>query len=51
MSGWPVRFSGHTPPISAAPLLGQHGAEVLADWLGLDADAIGTLRKDAVIGG
>ena len=36
MSGWPVRFSGSTPPIKPAPLLGQHNGEVLADWLGLD---------------
>ena len=51
MSGWPVRFSGHTPPISAAPLLGQHSEEALVDWLGLDRDELGKLRKDAVIGG
>ena len=43
MSGWPVRFSGATPPVKAAPLLGQHNAEVLADWLGLDKDKVGTL--------
>jgi formyl-CoA transferase len=51
MSGWPVRFSGKTPPIKAAPLLGQHNAEVLADWLGMDEGKIGGLRSDAVIGG
>jgi crotonobetainyl-CoA:carnitine CoA-transferase CaiB-like acyl-CoA transferase len=51
MSGWPVRFSGTTPPVKPAPLLGQHNAEVLADWLGLDKDKVGTLRNDAVIGG
>lgn len=51
MSGWPVRFSGQTPPISAAPLLGQHSEQALADWLGLDRDALGKLRKDAVISG
>jgi formyl-CoA transferase len=51
MSGWPVRFSGRTPPISAAPLLGQHSEEALADWLGLARDELGKLRQDAVIGG
>jgi len=51
MSGWPVRYSGRTLPISAAPLLGQHSDEVLAEWLGLDGDALGALRTDAVIGG
>ena len=35
MSGWPVRFGGQPPPISAAPLLGQHGEQVLAEWLKL----------------
>jgi formyl-CoA transferase len=51
MSGWPVRFSGATPPVTAAPMLGQHNAEVLADWLGLDKEKIGALSNDAVIGG
>jgi formyl-CoA transferase len=51
MSGWPVRFSGTTPLVNAAPLLGQHNTEVLADWLGLDKEKISGLRIDAVIGG
>jgi crotonobetainyl-CoA:carnitine CoA-transferase CaiB-like acyl-CoA transferase len=51
MSGWPVRFAGRTPSISAAPLLGQHSEEALADWLGLDREELGKLRQDAVIGG
>ena len=50
MSGWPVRFSGSTPPIKAAPLLGQHNDEVLADWLEMDDGKIGGLKNDAVIG-
>src|ERR1700722_9148843 len=33
MSGWPVRFGGRAPPIGPAPLLGQHGAQVLSEWL------------------
>jgi len=51
MSGWPVRFSGRTPAVKPAPLLGQHNAEVLADWLGLKDEKIDVLRNDAVIGG
>jgi len=51
MSGWPVRYSGRTLPIRPAPLLGQHSDEVLAEWLGLDPDALGKLRAAAVIGG
>ncbi len=49
MSGWPVRFSGKTPPIAPAPLLGQHGEEVLAEWLKLDKDQIGALRNDSIV--
>jgi formyl-CoA transferase len=49
MSGWPVRFGGQTPAVKAAPLLGQHGEEVLADWLKLDKDKIGALRNDQVV--
>jgi crotonobetainyl-CoA:carnitine CoA-transferase CaiB-like acyl-CoA transferase len=51
MSGWPVRFSGKTPAVKPAPLLGEHNAEVLADWLGMDKDRIGNLQSEAVIGG
>jgi crotonobetainyl-CoA:carnitine CoA-transferase CaiB-like acyl-CoA transferase len=49
MSGWPVRFGGQTPAVAPAPLLGQHGTDVLAEWLKMDADQIGALRKDSVI--
>ncbi len=42
---------GRTLPIGAAYLLGQHSDEVLAEWLGLDRDALGKPRTDAVIGG
>jgi crotonobetainyl-CoA:carnitine CoA-transferase CaiB-like acyl-CoA transferase len=51
MSGWPVRFAGKTPPVKPAPLLGEHNADVLADWLGMDGEKIGGLRNDSVIGG
>jgi len=50
MSGWPVRFSGQPPAVGPAPMLGQHNADVLADWLKLDKDKIGALKADAVIG-
>ena len=49
MSGWPVRFGGKTPSMTPAPLLGQHGAEVLGEWLKLDKDKIGTLRNEKVV--
>jgi crotonobetainyl-CoA:carnitine CoA-transferase CaiB-like acyl-CoA transferase len=49
MSGWPVRFGDAPPPVGPAPLLGQHSAEVLADWLGIDVDATDALRFGKVI--
>jgi crotonobetainyl-CoA:carnitine CoA-transferase CaiB-like acyl-CoA transferase len=49
MSGWPVRFGGRPPAIGSAPLLGQHGAQVLADWLSYDASRIAELKNNEVI--
>ncbi|MEO5676651.1 MAG: CaiB/BaiF CoA-transferase family protein [Usitatibacter sp.] len=46
----PIKFSA--TPIAhdrAPPLLGEHTAEILADVLGLDADAIDALREENVI--
>jgi formyl-CoA transferase len=51
MSGWPVRFGGSTPAVPPAPMLGQHSADVLADWLKMDRDAIGSLKTAKVIAG
>jgi crotonobetainyl-CoA:carnitine CoA-transferase CaiB-like acyl-CoA transferase len=49
MSGWPVRFGGETPAVAPAPLLGQHGAEVLAEWLKMEKDQIDALRNDSIV--
>ena len=49
MSGWPVRFGNAPPAVGPAPLLGQHSSAVLADWLEMDADAIGKLKTGKVI--
>jgi crotonobetainyl-CoA:carnitine CoA-transferase CaiB-like acyl-CoA transferase len=49
MSGWPVSFGNEPPALGPAPLLGQHSGEVLADWLGMDSDAIATLKSAKVI--
>lgn len=49
MSGWPVRFGGEPPVVGPAPLLGQHSGKVLADWLAMDEDSIGSLKSDKVI--
>lgn len=49
MTTWPVRFSGQPPTLRPAPLLGQHTEDVLADWLGMSRDDIGTLKTDGVV--
>ena len=49
MPTWPVRFYGVPTAVKSAPLLGEHTAEVLADWLGLDAAAVAGLRQDGII--
>jgi formyl-CoA transferase len=49
MPTWPVRFDGVPTAVTSAPLLGEHTAEVLADWLGLDAVAVAALRRDGVV--
>ena len=49
MPTWPVRFDGVPTEVKSAPLLGEHTAEVLADWLGLDAAAVAGLREDGIV--
>src|SRR5689334_6780700 len=49
MPTWPVRFDGVPAEVKPAPLLGQHTAGVLADWLGLDGDAVAGLRQDGIV--
>ena len=44
-----VRFDGVPTAVKSAPLLGEHTAEVLADWLGLDDAAVAGLRQDGII--
>lgn len=50
MATWPVRFSGKPPALRPAPLLGEHTQDVLAQWLEMDADTVGTLRQQSIIG-
>jgi formyl-CoA transferase len=49
MAGWPVRFNGKPNVVKPAPLLGQHSAEVLKDWLGMSEDQVAELVADKVI--
>src|SRR6266550_796933 len=47
--GCPMKFSGFTPKITGAPLLGEHTAEVLKE-LGYSGEQIAKLRSKKVIG-
>ena len=49
MPGWPVRQDGKVPVVVPAPLLGQHSAEVLKDWLGMNAEQVAALHTEKVI--
>jgi formyl-CoA transferase len=49
MTTWPVRFDGAPAPIKPAPLLGEHTAEALGEWLGLSAAELEGLHKDGVV--
>jgi len=49
MPAWPVRHDGAPPEVKASPLLGQHSAQVLQSWLGLDQRAIEALVQEKVV--
>jgi crotonobetainyl-CoA:carnitine CoA-transferase CaiB-like acyl-CoA transferase len=49
MPTWPVRFDGIPTAVESAPLLGEHTAEVLYDWLGLDEAAVTALRSEGIV--
>ena len=48
--GWPVRFSGNPVPVKPSPVLGANNEDVLTGWLGMDKDAVGSLKSKGVIG-
>lgn len=49
MTGWPVRKDGEVRKLAPAPLLGQHSAEALKDWLGMSDAQVEALRADKTI--
>src|SRR5436309_3869434 len=49
MPAFPVRFDGAPAPRTPAPLLGEHTAEVFADWLGMSAADVEGLRAKGVV--
>ena len=49
MPAWPVRFDGAPPRVKPSPLLGQHNAEVLGDWLGIGGAEVEALRAEGIV--
>ncbi len=43
---WPVSFDGRKAAVKPSPLLGTDTAEVLRDWLDLDAGQVSSLTTD-----
>jgi crotonobetainyl-CoA:carnitine CoA-transferase CaiB-like acyl-CoA transferase len=46
---WPVRFDGSPPRVGPSPLLGQHNAEVLGEWLGIGRAEVAALKAEGII--
>jgi len=44
--GWPVKMSDSRVPVKTAPLLGQHTAELLSQWLGMSKQEIDDYIKE-----
>jgi formyl-CoA transferase len=49
MPAWPVRVDGRTSRVQSSPVLGEHTATVLSDWLGLNAAAVEALRAEGAV--
>jgi crotonobetainyl-CoA:carnitine CoA-transferase CaiB-like acyl-CoA transferase len=49
MPAWPVRFDGGALKVKPSPLLGQHNAEVLSEWLGIGSTEVDALRAKGII--
>jgi crotonobetainyl-CoA:carnitine CoA-transferase CaiB-like acyl-CoA transferase len=44
-----VRVDGKTVRLKGSPALGQHSAEVLHNWLGIDGAEFETLRREGIL--
>lgn len=49
MASWPVRVDGKPPRLTPSPLLGQHSAAVLHDWLGIGVAEFAALQREGVL--
>jgi formyl-CoA transferase len=47
--GMPIRLSDSCVDLQPSPLLGEHSKEILAEQLGMDAEAVRTLQKSGVV--
>ena len=50
MASWPVRVDGKIARIKGSPALGGDSAEVLSQWLGIDAGKVARLKAEGVLG-
>ena len=49
LPGWPVKMSDSHVEVERSPLLGEHNADVYAEWLGLSAGDLEELKSEDVI--
>ena len=49
MPAWPVRVDGKPSRVAPSPVLGEHTADVLANWLGLSEADVAALRRDGAL--
>jgi len=49
MPTWPVRVDGKPARLTPSPLLGEHSALVLNEWLGIGAGDIAALKSEGVL--
>ena len=49
LPGWPVKMSDSHVDVERSPLLGEHNADVYAEWLGLSPDELEELKSRDVI--
>ena len=49
MPAFPVRFDGAPAPVKPSPLLGEHTAQVLGEWLDMSAGDVVAMRDQGVV--
>jgi crotonobetainyl-CoA:carnitine CoA-transferase CaiB-like acyl-CoA transferase len=49
MPAWPVRVDGKPAKIKPSPRLGEHGPDVLNEWLGIGPAEVATLKSEGVL--